>query len=130
MTDPTALDGGENRRSLLTACPYFMTERWEVHQPFQATSYDRAEVWIGIGGTAEFDVNGSRALCESGEAVVIPADSRSFTLRPVVPAVLLRTYQPEWERDVAAPLRLAGLSEQQLRRVVFPMAPARQGAVR
>jgi hypothetical protein len=75
------------------------------------------------------DVNGSRALCESGEVVVIPADSDSFTLRPLGPATLLRTYQPDWERDIVAPLRSAGFSESLLRRVAFPMALG-QGAER
>jgi mannose-6-phosphate isomerase len=129
QTDPTALDGGENRRSLLAACPYFMTERWEVHQSFQTAGQGRVEVWIGLGGSAELDVNGSRALCESGEVVVIPADSASFTLHPLGSATLLRTYQPDWGRDVAAPLCSAGFSESLLRRVAFSMAVG-QGAER
>ena len=107
-------------RVLLAACPYFATEKWELDAPLEYRGPGHLEIWIGLEGRVEFEAAGERVLCQGGEAVILPPDVPELILRPAVASVFLRTFPPDLERDVMAPLRARGISEQRLRGVCFP----------
>jgi mannose-6-phosphate isomerase len=149
-TAPLELPTAAGARQCLAACPYFATERWTLEQPFEQESTGRLEIWICLEGEAQFgslhpeparasDQNRlptpysplpipPLATCKQGEVIVIPADVRSFVLRPQSPCVFLRTFPPDLENDILAPLRARGVSEDQLRRVYFPMSQVAEKA--
>ena len=125
---PFAVEGGP--RTLLAACPYFATERWELRQPLERESHGRPEIWIALQGAAEFEAGGECAACSQGEVVVIPADASAYRVRPHQPSVFLRTVPPDWEKDVLTPLRAAGVSQDQMQRLCFPLSRALEGVPR
>ena len=148
-TEPVVLPADSGSRTLLAACPCFAAERWEATndprsetQPqvlrFSRNGVTRQPsspvVWVVTQGEATFEANPASPLwpvtavaCSAGEAVIIPADALSYTVRPLAQSVLLRIYQPSWEQDIVAPLRAAGISAEQMRRVAFAMDAARHG---
>jgi mannose-6-phosphate isomerase len=126
-TQPAALSTSGGAYTLLAACPYFATERWELRRPLRFNSR-RMELWVGLEGRAEFEACGDRAVCGSGDVAVIPADAVGYSVRPLAPSAFLRTYCPDWEKDIAVPLRAAGFDEAHRRRVAFPLTDFREGA--
>jgi mannose-6-phosphate isomerase len=145
-TAPVLLPSQAGHRRLLAACPYFATERWEFSgaPELGAPELDakvprftrdgshagQLEIWIAVEGTAEFDAGGERVTMRQGEVVIIPADAGSLCIIPSAPAVLLRTFPPDWERDVLTPLRAAGASTEQFGKVCFPQTAAGKGGTR
>ena len=135
-TSPFDWPGERSARQLLAACPYFVTERWEFpaasmgdenqEQILRFTQDDRAGrrpvIWIALKGAAEFDAGGERATARKGEVVVIPADATSYKVCPLARSVFLRTFPPDWDADVVAPLRAAGASEAEMIKVCFPLS--------
>ena len=142
-TSPLDWPGEVGSRQLLAACPYFVTERWElaahalgdekqqqVLRRFASqddSAGKRPELWIVLEGAAQFEAGGSSLTIHAGEVVILPSDVASFRIHPLSRSIFLRTYPPDWERDVAAPLRAAGASADQLSRVCFPHSAAIEG---
>jgi len=140
-TEPYAWSNGPGTRQLLAACPCFATERWEFaaasmddenqKQILQFTQDDRAGnrpvIWIALEGSAEFRAGGSSETIHAGEVVIIPADATSYNVCPLAPSVFLRTYPPDWDRDIVEPLRALGKSPEQLCRTIFPTSAGRKG---
>ncbi len=122
-TEPLSYAAGQAVRHCLAACSYFATDKIVLKNSIHFATEGRFEIWIGIEGAARFEITGQRADCRKGEAVIVPADARSFSVNPVSSCVFLRSYQPELECDVLGPLRVQGYSERQLSRVCFPGRP-------
>lgn len=118
-TNPVEHTAHQGTRHCLAACPYFATEKIVLQDSIRYLTQGRFEIWIGIEGEAEFDIDGRCANCRKGEAVIVPASAPFFSLRPISSCAFLRSYEPELERDVLEPLRARGFSEQQLNRVCF-----------
>jgi mannose-6-phosphate isomerase len=119
-TDPIPYADDQASRHLLAACPYFAAEKLMLDKPATYRTEGRFEIWIGVEGETEFDVAGQRSRCRKGEVVVMPAGAQSFLVTPISPGVCLRTYRPELETDVIAPLRAQGFSDRRLCSVCFP----------
>ena len=111
----------------LAACPYFATERHLLEKACRQLTGGRFEIWTGIEGEAEFEAGGQRVRCRRGRVIVMPAAARNFSVTPVSGCVFLRTFQPDLEADIRAPLRAQGFSEQQLQAMCFPEPPAFSG---
>ena len=130
-TVPLEYTSQQGIRLCLAACPYFATEKMTLDSPaqyeIQYESKDRFEIWIGLEGEAQFEAAQGAASCGKGEAVIIPADCGPFRVRPNTRSVFLRTYQPDLDRDVIAPLRAQGYSDLQLRQVCFDCATLAKG---
>ena len=126
------LECGEDKqiRMCLAACSHFATEKWKVENPIQCSTARQFEIWIGIEGESEWEVGGQRWPFRKSDGMIIPADVPGFSIIPVSPCVFLRTFVPDLERDVIAPLRARGYSESQLREVCFLPQPPLPGDTR
>ena len=111
-------------RRCLAACPYFATEKFSLRNPYHHQGRGRLEIWIALEGDARFEAGGEPVACHRGEVLVLPAALHSAWIHPTSPSVFLRTFPPDLEADILAPLRAQGFSEEQLRRVCFPSPPA------
>ncbi len=109
----------------LAACPYFATERWHLDAPFTHSPAGHLEIWIGLDGSAEFSAAGETVTCTAGEVVLLPAGIASVAIQSAgAAATFLRTYPPNLETDVLAPLRAAGVSQEDISRVCFSAPPS------
>jgi mannose-6-phosphate isomerase len=122
-TEPLKYADQGATRLCLAACPYFATEKVILNNSAHFATDGRFEIWICVEGEAEFEAAGERTICRRGEVVILPAQARSFSVRPASPCTCIRSYEPELERDVLAPLRALGYSDQQLSRVCFTSLP-------
>ena len=127
LTAPYDWSDGTGTRRLLAACPYFAAERWELPESTERSTRNHMGIWIALQGSAAFEAGGTSETIHAGAGVIIPADAGSFTIRPEVRSIFLRTYPPDWERDIVGPLRAVGESPEQLSRTCFPMSPTKQG---
>lgn len=126
-TAPYDCSIGTTGRQLLAACPYFATERWDLWETAEGVTGEHLEIWITLRGSAVFEARGTCEKVHAGEAIILPVVTGSFSIRPDGKSVFLRTYRPDWQRDVVEPLRAAGKSPEHLRRTCFPMCTTGQG---
>ena len=117
---------GTSTGLLLAACRYFAAEKLWLKTPATYRTEGRLEIWTGLEGQAEFEMMGQRTGCRKGEVVLLPACAQTFLVNPSPDCIFLRSYRPDFETDLVAPLQAEGFSEEQLRRVCFlgkPLAP-------
>jgi mannose-6-phosphate isomerase len=93
---PVALPSANSaKKSLLLACPYFATERWDLSAQHRATSdpahFELLVILFGRGSIQWTDVSSSY---QQGECWFIPANLGEFSVLPERPTSLLRTYVP------------------------------------
>jgi mannose-6-phosphate isomerase len=93
---PVALpsaDGSET--SLLVACPYFATERWDISAQHHARS-DPAhfELLVILSGRGNIQWSANSCFYRQGECWFIPANLGEFSVAPGSPTSILRAYVP------------------------------------
>ena len=122
-TRPVTVAAGDNRRTFLIACQYFLVERLDLTAPhglemngerFRAVTVIEGEVSVNWPG-------GSQHL-RCGQSCLVPAALSEVSLEPVagVPAAapaaaVLVASVPDLAADVVAPLRAAGVSDEAIR---------------
>ncbi len=113
------LASGPVSKTLLAACSYFATERWEFRASAQSESL-RAnfELFIILAGSGHIHWQGSPAAYQAGQCWLIPAALGKFSLQPEQSTSAIRTYVPDLE-NLRAELRHAGVSEAQLAQTIF-----------
>jgi mannose-6-phosphate isomerase len=87
---PVAINGGKNRRSSMIAAPYFTVEMYELKEPQDFSTVDKsdedktsAQILVAVEGCGVVEVHGGDSVTlAKGDAVVIPAGLRNFTVRP------------------------------------------------
>ncbi len=89
---PVAINGGKNRRSSMIAAPYFTVDLLELKEPqdFSMAEFEEndsnktsAQILVAIEGCGAVEVQrGDSVTLAKGDAVVIPAALRDFTVRP------------------------------------------------
>jgi mannose-6-phosphate isomerase len=129
-TKPARIQGPEGPRLLLAACPYFSTERWEIENPVVHSPSGHIEIWIALAGQAELEASGERVRSRQGDVIIVPTEVKSLRIEPWTTCAFLRTYLPDWQRDILAPLRAAGIEDEGLREVCFPMLAAEEKLTR
>jgi mannose-6-phosphate isomerase len=93
---PVALPSANGaKKSLLVACPYFATERWDFSAPHQANS-DPAhfELLVILSGRGIIQRSGGSCRYLRGECWFVPANLGEFSVAPESPTSVLRTYVP------------------------------------
>jgi mannose-6-phosphate isomerase len=84
------------RKSLLAACPYFATERWEVLTPFASHSHaEHFDLFVILAGAGNFAWGGGVTKFRPGECWLIPSGLGEFAWHPEEPTKILRTYVPD-----------------------------------
>jgi mannose-6-phosphate isomerase len=114
-----ALPGHSLHRSLLTACRYFATERWNVAAPVEVSSQkEHFDLLVFLSGSGDLSWGNSRAKFRNGECWLVPAGLGTFALNPEEPTKILRTYVPDLA-ELRTGLETAGHSWQQLEKTIF-----------
>jgi mannose-6-phosphate isomerase len=68
-----------------------------------------------VGGPVEIEYEGGTERLERAESCVLPAAVGEVRVVPEGEAKLIVCYVPDLERDVAAPVREAGYSDEEIR---------------
>ncbi len=113
-----ALEDRPNRRVLCCAGPYFALERWTLAEPYVESAHPERFVTLSSVGDAAVRVEyeGGEERLERAESCILPASMGEARAVPEGgEASLVVCYVPDLERDVVAPLREAGYSEEEIR---------------
>jgi mannose-6-phosphate isomerase len=117
---PLHLPGERVHKTLLAACSYFATERWEFVASVQAESlHDCFELLVILNGTGYIHWQGSPLLYQRGQCWFIPASLGKFSLQPEQSTSVIRTYVPDLAR-LRTELRQAAIPETWLAQAIFP----------
>ena len=116
---PLHLPGERVHKTLLAACSYFATERWEFRATVQTESRnDCFELFVILNGTGHIHWQGAPLAYERGQCWLIPAALGKFSLQPEQSTSAIRTYVPNLPR-LCAELRQAAIPETWLAQTVF-----------
>jgi mannose-6-phosphate isomerase len=83
------------KKYLLVACPYFVTERWDLSAQHYANSDPaRFELLVILSGRGTIQWSGRSCSYRQGECWFIPANLGEFSVVPEIRTSILRTYVP------------------------------------
>ena len=106
-------------RSLLAACPYFATERWECSGECEiAVDPERFELIVILEGAGSFAWPDSAARYRGGECWLVPASQGHVEVSPEKATSLIRTYVPDIPA-LRTELHRNGISAAALAQVIF-----------
>jgi mannose-6-phosphate isomerase len=116
---PLHLPGERVHKTLLAACSYFATERWEFRATVQAESRsDCFELFVILNGGGYIHTQGAPLPYRRGECWFIPATLGKFSLQAEQSTSVIRTYVPNLPR-LCSELRQAAIPETWLAQTVF-----------
>ncbi|MDP9147868.1 MAG: class I mannose-6-phosphate isomerase [Acidobacteriota bacterium] len=119
---PVALTSRDTtKKSLLAACPYFASERWDfsTNQNHQAVSNpSRFELLVTLNGAGSIVWNDGSAPFQQGQCWLIPANLGEFSLQPRESTAILRTYVPNIT-ELRSRLLRDGISRELLQEIIF-----------
>jgi mannose-6-phosphate isomerase len=117
---PVELPSSEEvKKSLLAACPYFATERWDVSAPHHTKSdAARFELIVILGGAGKIQWRDGSQPYKQGECWLIPASLGQFSLIPEKNTSLLCTYVPNIGQ-LRGRLTRSGFSNEAIEKVLF-----------
>jgi mannose-6-phosphate isomerase len=108
-----------NRRVLCCAGPHFALERWTLAEPHAETSHPERFVTLSNVGESpvEIEYEGGTESLGRAESCILPAAIGEARTVPgeAKEASLVACYVPDLRRDVIAPLREAGYSDEEIR---------------
>jgi len=119
-SEPIALDANKSRQ-LLMACQHFALELWQLVADYTMIADGMSmNILTIIEGSAALRWSGGVLDLVMGDSVVVPAQIAHWVLLPRSETFrLLRSYVPDVEQDIRAPLRAQGVDEDRIDRVVF-----------
>ena len=112
------VEDGPNRRVLCCAGPHFALERWTLSQPrVEPRHSERCITLSNVGEPVSLEYEGGAETLGRAESCVLPAAIGEVSVAPEGDggASLICCYVPDLERDIVAPLREAGYSDEQIR---------------
>jgi mannose-6-phosphate isomerase len=115
-----ALEDGPNSRILSCAGPYFALERWSLTESHTEPSHpERCLTLSCVGDPARIEYAGGVEGLDRGESCVLPASIGEVRVVPgeASGASLVVCYVPDLGRDIVAPLREAGYSDEEIRAI-------------
>jgi mannose-6-phosphate isomerase len=116
---PLLLPTAGGSRSLLAACRYFATERWECHEKCEIqVDSERFELIVILEGAGTLAWPDSAARYHRGECWLVPASLTHIDVLPEAPTSLIRTYVPDIP-VMRLELHQDGISAAALAQVIF-----------
>jgi len=111
------LEDNLNRRVLCCAGGHFALERWTLTEAHVEPSHpDRFVTLSNVGeATVNVEYGGGTETLGRAESCILPAAIGEVRLIPEGETSLVACYVPDLERDVVAPVRAAGYSDEQIR---------------
>ncbi len=80
---PVSILGGKNRHSSMISAPYFTVDLFELREPQDFSGRTSAQILVAVEGCGVVEAQGRDPVTlAKGDAVVIPAVLRDFTVRP------------------------------------------------
>ncbi len=73
----------EHHAERLVECPYFQLTRYDGVQSFITADDDSFQIWIGLGGELDYEVQGVTGRLKFGETMLLPARSAAVNWKPV-----------------------------------------------
>lgn len=105
--------------TLLAACPYFATEKWEIATPLsRETNPAHFDILIFLEGEGEIRWNHERLPYRPTEVWLLPAKLGTYRFEPSDRTTLLRTYLPHDLKELTADWVKRGAKETELSRVI------------
>jgi mannose-6-phosphate isomerase len=96
---PLEIQRGPLLKTILAACRYFATERWDFSERVSAaTSPERFELLIVISGQGRIEWETQSASYGPAEIWMLPAALGAYQLAPESPTALLRTFVPDLDQ--------------------------------
>jgi mannose-6-phosphate isomerase len=116
---PLLLPADGATRSLLAACRYFATERWECSAKCEiSVDPERFELIVILEGAGNFAWPDSAARYHRGECWLVPASQGRIDVLPETATSLIRTYVPDIP-VLRTELHRDGISATALAQVIF-----------
>lgn len=122
---PVTLPRAWGSRRYAVACAHFALETLEVlpgetmDDGCDGRSFHALTVWAGSGEIVrEARTPDSRLALSPGETALIPACSGDYRLTSPGGMKIIKAYVPVLDADVVAPLRRAGATEEDIRRII------------
>jgi mannose-6-phosphate isomerase len=97
---PIELNGSHSRQSQLITAPYFAVDMFELNSPHEFETHDdsgksSAQIIVVLEGCGNIEVSGTEPVTlVRGDAVVIPASTSTFRVRPQWAVELIRAAVP------------------------------------
>jgi len=97
---PVSLHGGKSRQSAMIASPYFTVDLFELKEPQDFSTSDdsgktSAQILVAVEGCGIVEgPDRAPVTLAKGDAVVIPASLRSYTVRPQWAVEFLKAFVP------------------------------------
>jgi mannose-6-phosphate isomerase len=97
---PVNMPGSSNRHSALVSAPYFVVDMFEAKEPLSLKTSDSSgrssvQILTAVEGCGVIEAPGLDAVTlAKGDAVVIPACIKNYTMRPQWALEFLRSYVP------------------------------------
>ena len=108
--EPLAIHDAHAPRSILAACQYFATERIDLDGAIsRLTRHASFHIVLSLTGALTVKCEGSSRDLAPAEAVLVPASVSTYGIRGR--GSCLDYYVPEFEQDIAVPLRASGADE-------------------
>ncbi len=112
------LEDESNRRVLCCAGPYFALERWSLAEPHVEPAHPRrCRTLSNVGEAVSIEYGDGVESLGPGESCILPAAIGDVRVVPEGAASLVVCYVPDLTRDVISPLREAGYSDEEIRRL-------------
>ena len=115
---PRADGGTGNRYVVGCAGPYFALERWTLTEPHREPAHPwRCLTLSNVGEPVRLSYAGGEETLGRAESCILPAALGEMTVAPTgaEPASLIACYVPDLARDIVAPLRAAGHTDEAIR---------------
>ena len=105
--------GEDSQKRYMIANPYFAIEIYDVNGTVSENADgSKFYIYIFTGGAGEILYAGDSLAVKRGESVLIPASLGNYTLKGNFTA--LKAYVPDLAKDVVAPLKTAGYTEEEI----------------
>jgi mannose-6-phosphate isomerase len=92
---PLELEHGPMVETLLVACPYFVTEKWEFQSGVDATtSPEHFDLVVVLEGNGHIQCGTGSLSYEPGQAWIVPAALGAYAIVPETRSSMLRTHVP------------------------------------
>ncbi len=97
---PFAMAGTKNLRSSMVGAPYFVVDRFDLKEPQTFSTVDESgkssvQILVAVEGCGVLEAPGMEPVTlAKGDAAVVPAKLKSFTVRPQWSVEILKSYVP------------------------------------
>jgi mannose-6-phosphate isomerase len=107
------IDIGKNSyKTYYIANKYFSVEMYNLNSEIEESTENRFCIFVLIDGEATIESKGIEVKVIRGESVLVPAAMGKYSIKGNFKA--LKAYIPDIQKDIIAPLKKAGYSEQEI----------------